>query len=203
MQPWQPLLNWWFASDELAATARSFEVAAARQSLWFGKRDEQDAQARLLFGQSVEQALAGQLNWSDDAQGWLANLILLDQLPRMIFRNTAQAFAGDLQARALLTRGLEQGFDQRLPAIARVFAYLVYEHAEDLALQHKAVELFASLREHAQGEDLPLFENFLDYAKRHLVVIERFGRFPHRNEILGRPSTEAELAFLREPGSRF
>jgi uncharacterized protein (DUF924 family) len=199
MQPWQPLLDWWFGADGSAT-----EIAAARQGLWFGKRDSQDREAEARFGVLVEQALAGELQgWTDDPQGWLAQLILLDQLPRMIFRDTPRAFAGDGLARPLLQNGLDCGWDRRLASIQRVFAYLIFEHAEDLPLQNRAVELFADLFNEAAVDERPLFANFLDFAERHQQVIARFGRFPHRNAILGRACTDEEQAFLREPGSRF
>ena len=199
MSTWQPLLDWW-----LGAEGSATEVAAARQGLWFGKRDSQDLEAEARFGALVERALAGDLkDWLDDPQGWLAQLILLDQLPRMIFRDTPRAFAGDSRARPLLQDGLERGWDRRLTPIQRVFAYLVFEHAEDLPLQDRAVELFADLLNEAAVDERPLFANFLDFAERHQRVIARFGRFPHRNAILGRACTDEEQAFLREPGSRF
>ncbi|MBZ9663766.1 DUF924 domain-containing protein [Pseudomonas sp. LMG 31766] len=199
MHVWQPLLDWWFGADGSAT-----EVSAARHGLWFGKRDSQDREAEVRFGALVEQALAGELHgWADDPQGWLAQLILLDQLPRMIFRDTPRAFAGDSLARPLLRSGLDRGWDRRLTPIQRVFAYLVFEHAEDLSLQDRAVELFADLLNEATAAERPLFASFLDFAERHQRVIARFGRFPHRNVILGRTSTDEEQAFLREPGSRF
>ncbi|WP_417705346.1 DUF924 family protein [Pseudomonas sp.] len=199
MHAWQPLLDWWFGAGGSAS-----EVAAARHGLWFGKRDSQDREAEVRFGAQVEQALAGELQgWADDPQGWLAQLILLDQLPRMIFRDTPRAFAGDSLARPLLRDGLNRGWDRRLTPIQRVFAYLVFEHAEDLPLQDRAVELFADLLNEAAADERPLFANFLDFAERHQRVIARFARFPHRNAILGRASTDEEQAFLREPGSRF
>ncbi|SFO74149.1 Uncharacterized conserved protein, DUF924 family [Ectopseudomonas composti] len=200
MQAWQPLLDWWFGADHGTAT----EVAAARQGLWFGKRDSQDREAEARFGVLVEQALAGELQgWTDDPHGWLAQLILLDQLPRMIFRDTPRAFAGDPLARQLLSDGLYRGWDRQLTPIQRVFAYLIFEHAEDLPLQNRAVELFGELLVEAATNEQPLFANFLDFAERHQQVIARFGRFPHRNAILGRASSDEEQAFLREPGSRF
>lgn len=200
MQPWQPLLDWWFGT----APGSAGEVAAARQGLWFGKRDSQDEEARERFAAWVEQALAGELQgWQATAPGWLARLILLDQLPRMIFRDTPRAFAGDPLAQALLQRGLEQGLDRQLASIERVFAYIVFEHAEDLVLQERAVELFGELHQQAGADERSLFAGFLDFAERHRRVIARFGRFPHRNLILGRVSSDEEQAFLREPGSRF
>lgn len=180
------------------------EVAASRRTLWFGKQDHQDDQARVLFGGLVEQALAGQLqDWQAEPDGWLATLLLLDQLPRMIYRDSPRAFAGDSLARPLALHGLALGWDQQLPAIQRVFAYLVLEHAEDLTLQHQAVQLFHTLQEQAAPSERGLFAGYLDYAERHQQVIARFARFPHRNQILGRSSSAEESAFLLEPGSRF
>lgn len=200
MHAWQPLLDWWFGADPGTAT----EIAAARHGLWFGKRDSQDREAEARFGAQVEQALAGGLReWGDDPQGWLALLILLDQLPRMIFRDTPRAFAGDSLARPLLRDGLDRGWDRRLAPIQRVFAYLIFEHSEDLSLQNRAVGLFTDLLNEAADDERAVFAGYLDFAERHQRIIARFGRFPHRNAILARSSTDEEQAFLREPGSRF
>ena len=202
--PWQPLLDWWFGAAGCGTGVTAAEVAASRTALWFGKQDSQDEQAREQFAALVEQALAGQLqDWQGEPEGWLAKLLLLDQLPRMIFRDTPRAFAGDLLARPLALHGLAQGWDQQLPPIQRVFTYLVLEHAEDLVLQDQAVQLFQVLREQAVAAERGLFADYLDYAVRHQQVIARFGRFPHRNQILGRTSSTEESAFLLEPGSRF
>jgi uncharacterized protein (DUF924 family) len=121
----------------------------------------------------------------------------------MIYRNTPKAFAGDARAQHLVHDGLVQGGDVLLAPIQRVFVYLVLEHAENLALQEQAVLQFGALREHAAADEQALFADFLDFAQRHRAVIARFGRFPHRNAILGRDSTAAELAYLAEPGSGF
>lgn len=197
--PWQALLDWWFGPSVTAA-----EVAASRTALWFAKQERQDELAREQFGGLVEQALAGQLvGWQNVPEGWLATLLLLDQLPRMIFRDTPRAFAGDLLARPLALHGLSQGWDQQLSPIQRVFAYLVLEHAEDLALQNQAVQLFHALHQQAAVAKRELFAGYLDYAERHQQVIARFGRFPHRNQVLGRISSAEESVFLLEPGSRF
>ncbi|SHL19763.1 DUF924 family protein [Phytopseudomonas punonensis] len=199
MAPWQPLLDWWFGPSGSAE-----QSAAEKHSLWFGKRDDQDAEARERFGSLVEQALAGDLlDWSADPRGWLANVLLLDQLPRMIHRDTPLAFAGDAQARALVEEGITLGWDRRLSPLQRVFIYLVFEHAENHLQQIRSVQLFAELSEGSSATERELFAGFLDYAQQHQRVIERFGRFPHRNEILGRVSTADELRFLAEPGSRF
>lgn len=198
MQPWQHLLDWWFG-----APAAPGEQATRQNGLWFGYRPEQDAEARERFGSEVERALRGELHWASEPRGWLAELICLDQLTRMIHRGTPRAFAGDVCAQALLEDGLRQGWERQLTDLERVFCYLVLEHAEDLSRQDRAVAAFAELLSRQTGADRPAFQSFLDYAEAHRRVIARFGRFPHRNAILGRPSTAEEQAFLAEPGSSF
>src|SRR5690606_32287203 len=136
-------------------------------------------------------------------QGRLALIILLDQFPRNMYRETPQAFAFDAKARALTLEGLQAGDDQALRPIERVFFYLPLEHAEDLALQHRCVELFETLAASLPEETRKSFDGFTDFARKHRVIVERFGRFPHRNAILGRESTDEEIAFLRTPGSSF
>ncbi|MCY1285537.1 hypothetical protein D9M68_405470 [compost metagenome] len=199
MQPWRPLLDWWFGSANSAA-----EVAAQRHGLWFGKRTRQDAEARERFGALVEQALAGGLgDWTATAEGWLALILLLDQLPRMIHRDSPRAFGGDARARALVAEGLAQGRERALAPIRQVFVYLVLEHAEDLASQELSVARARALVDAALPAERGLFADFLDYAERHRQVIARFGRFPHRNATLGRASTADELTYLQEPGAGF
>ncbi|WP_447774087.1 DUF924 family protein [Pseudomonas chlororaphis] len=197
--PWQPLLDWWFGSAEKPA-----DIVAEKGKLWFGKRDSQDLEARERFGDLVEQALTGGLTeWAQRPQGWLALVLLLDQLPRMLYRETPKSFAGDLRAQALVAQGIAADFDRQLPAMQRSFIYLVFEHCENLAVQNEAISRFAALQDEQPPEDRPVFADQLDYAERHQKIIARFGRFPHRNRILGRESTPEELAFLREPGSSF
>ncbi|AZD96299.1 DUF924 family protein [Pseudomonas chlororaphis] len=197
--PWQPLLDWWFGSAEKPA-----DIVAEKGKLWFGKRDSQDLEARERFGDLVEQALAdGLTEWAQRPQGWLALVLLLDQLPRMLYRETPKSFAGDLRAQALVAQGIAADFDRQLPATQRSFIYLVFEHCENLAVQNEAISRFAALHDEQPPEDRPVFADQLDYAERHRKIIARFGRFPHRNRILGRESTPEELAFLREPGSSF
>ncbi|MFC4860086.1 DUF924 family protein [Pseudomonas sp. MAHUQ-62] len=199
MQPWQPLLDWWFGPEASAS-----QTAAARQGLWFGKKDHQDAEARERFGGLVEQALDGGLaNWAERPDGWLALVLLLDQLPRMIYRNDPRAFAGDARAQALVADGLVRGQERDLAPIRQIFIYLVLEHAEDLASQERALYRYRLLLDAADAAERKLFEGFLDFSERHRVVIARFGRFPHRNSVLGRASSDEESVFLREPGSRF
>lgn len=197
--PWQDLLGWWFGQGRTAQ-----QVVNEKQPLWFGYQPEQDREARERFGDLCDQALAGGLQeWTDSEQGWLALILLLDQLPRMIHRGTPQAFAGDERARQLVSEGMAQGRDRLLAPIERVFIYLVLEHAENLADQDLAVAHFLTLRDRAAAEERPSFEGFLDFAERHRDVIARFGRFPHRNAILGRASSDAEQSYLARPGSGF
>ncbi len=197
--PWQDLLHWWFGQGTSAT-----EIAAEKQRLWFGYRPQQDAEARERFGALVEQALNGDLqDWAELPEGWLALVLLLDQLPRMIHRDTPLAFAGDERAQQLVRDGLAHGGDMLLSPIQRVFIYLVLEHAENLAVQDLAVAHFTALRDIAAEHEQALFRDFLDYAERHREVISRFGRFPHRNAILGRDSSDAEQSFLQQPGSSF
>lgn len=197
--PWQPLLEWWFGTLESPN-----EIAAGQGALWFGKRDSQDLDAQTRFGNWVEQALAGGLTeWAQSPEGWLALVLLLDQLPRMIFRDTPKAFSGDLRAQALVAQGIATDFDRQLQPIQRVFIYLVFEHCENLAVQDEAVARYSDLVAQQPERDRALFSDYLDFAERHQQVIARFGRFPHRNAVLGRTSTAEELAFLSQPGSRF
>jgi uncharacterized protein (DUF924 family) len=197
--PWQPLLEWWFGNCELSS-----EVAAQKGRLWFGKRDSQDLEARERFGDWVEQALAGGLTeWTQRPEGWLALVLLLDQVPRMIFRDTPKSFSGDLRAQALVAQGIAADFDRQLRPIQRVFIYLVFEHCENLAVQNEAVSRYIDLAAQQPEADQPLFADYLDYAEKHQKVIAQFGRFPHRNAVLGRESTAEELVFLSRPGSRF
>jgi len=197
--PWQPLLDWWFGSSGSAN-----ETAADKGGLWFGKRDSQDREAQMRFEDWVEQALAGGFtDWAQRPEGWLALVLLLDQLPRMIYRDTPQSFSGDLRAQALVAQGIAADFDRQLQPIQQVFIYLVLEHCEQLAVQNEAVSRFVELVSQQPEADRAVFADNLDYAERHRDVIARFGRFPHRNAVLGRASTAEELEFLARPGSRF
>jgi len=166
---------------------------------WFRKDAGFDAEIRSRFLLGVEAALAGQLNaWADDRQDMLAQLILLDQFPRNLFRGEAKAFAGDPQARRLAELALDRAWDKGLSAVEKLFVYLPFEHSEALADQERSVALFSALAAEHPGCD-----GFLDYAHRHHEVIARFGRFPHRNAALGRPSTPEETSYLAQPGSGF
>jgi uncharacterized protein (DUF924 family) len=165
---------------------------------WFRKDAAFDAAIRERFGDALARGLAGAFGeWCGEPRGALARVVLLDQFTRNAFRDTPRAFAGDARALATADDAIRRGFDASLDRYERWFLYIPYEHSEDLAMQRRALELFGALARD-EGLDGPL-----RYAKRHAEIIERFGRFPHRNAILGRESTPEEIAFLREPGSSF
>ena len=167
---------------------------------WFRKDERFDAAIRTRFGALIEDAVAGGLTQWDalGAEGTLARILLLDQFTRNAYRGTAASFAGDLLALAASERLVDSGAHLTLSPVQRQFAYLPFEHAENARMQERSVELFSALAQEHAG-----FAEVLDYAHRHRGVIARFGRFPHRNAILGRASTPEELAFLAQPGSSF
>lgn len=166
---------------------------------WFRKDAAFDAAIRERFGADVELALSSAATEGTD-EALLANLLLLDQFTRNIFRNTPRAFAGDAQALVIAVLLVSTGRDKNLSPWQRWFAYLPFEHSESLLDQERAVALFAALRREMRHE---AFDSAYDYAVRHREVIARFGRFPHRNIILGRASTAEEIEFLKQPGSSF
>lgn len=155
---------------------------------------------RERFGAAVDAALAGTLGAEWQAEP-LAEILLLDQFTRNLFRGQARAFAGDARACALARQMVDQGADLALAPLQRWFVYLPFEHAEDGALQAESVRLFTTLVDAAPGS--AELASALDYAKRHQDVVQRFGRFPHRNAALGRVSTDEERLYLAQPGSGF
>lgn len=186
----QAILDFWFGRPGTAeyGTERDF---------WFRKDSAFDAELRGRFGVAIESALDGGFSEWTSPRGTLARIILLDQFTRNAFRDTPRAFAGDALALALSEEAIGRGDDRALIAVERWFVYMPFEHAESLSAQERAVELFRRL-----GEETGLTGQ-LAWAEKHARVIHRFGRFPHRNAILGRESTPDEIAFLAKPGSRF
>jgi uncharacterized protein (DUF924 family) len=186
------VLDFWFG-------ATGTPEHGAWRTLWFEKNAATDRAIAQRFGALIEQALRGELDaWAAQPAGALARIIVLDQFTRNAFRDTPRAFAGDGRALQAARALVDARHDAALTPLERSFAYMPFEHAEALAMQDEAVRLFIGLAAAA-----PELAESLDYAQRHRAVIARFGRFPHRNAVLGRPSTPEELAFLREPGSRF
>lgn len=169
----------------------------ADSSRWFDKDPENDRAMRERFGEAHEAACRGELDhWREDPAQCLALVILLDQLSRNLHRDSPEAFAQDERTQEIVLEGLSRGHDRALPLDRRGFFYMPLMHAEDPDLQARSVELFSALKEEGVG-------SFYSYAVRHKEIVDRFGRFPHRNEILGRASTAEEAEFLEQPGSSF
>jgi uncharacterized protein (DUF924 family) len=161
---------------------------------WFRSNPALDQEMRFRLGDAVDRAAAGEFDsWAATPDGALSLVLLLDQLPRNIHRSTARAFAQDAKARQVAKAALARGFDRAVAPPRRTFFYLPLEHSEDLADQERSVALFTALGDEVQ----------LDYARRHRDVIARFGRFPHRNALIGRESTEAEIEFLADRDEPF
>lgn len=195
------VLAFWFEQPLHAPGLALAERQALQQNrqAWFLKSDAFDESCRSQFGALCEQALAGGLDsWNANTQSALARIVLLDQVPRNIFRGTPRAFAGDAAARAATEALLAHGALDHYTRYEQVFALLPLEHAEDSKAQEESVRLFEGL---AARE--PELASNADYARRHGDVVLRFGRFPHRNAILGRPSTAEEAEFLKGPNSSF
>lgn len=187
----QSVLDFWFAPKGEAEHNRS-------RAVWFKKDNTFDAAIRTRFGVLIERALDGAIaQWNATPDGAVAEIVVLDQFTRNAYRDTPRAFAGDARALAAARTLIATGADRALPGVRRQFAYLPFEHAEDLATQEESVRLFKQLARDDPQADI------VAYAERHHAIIARFGRFPHRNAILGRESTPEEQAFLREPGSSF
>ena len=194
------VLEFWFGDKD-----DDVSVAKQKGRVWFGKDDNFDRDIKERFGALVEEL--GGTTFSPcaslSARERLAKIIVLDQFPRNIFRGTDRAFAFDSRALALSLAGLERQQDQELRFIERTFFYLPLEHSEELEHQELSVALFRQLANAVPEAGKKTFAGFLDFAIRHREIIARFGRFPHRNQILGRPSTLEETDFLTQPGSSF
>jgi uncharacterized protein (DUF924 family) len=181
------ILEFWFGPPPHAARTE-----------WFVKNPAFDATIRARFGDALETALASTVRVPDgDVYDTLAHVVLLDQFTRNAFRDTARAFAGDGRALAAAIALVAAGRDAGLDRYERWFLYMPFEHAEDLAMQQRSIELFTRLRDETGDAGQ------LEWAEKHAAIVRRFGRFPHRNALLGRASTPEEIAFLSEPGSRF
>ena len=176
--------------DEIVA----FWFETLKPEDWYRKNPAIDAAITERFSATYEALKTGvPPEWLAEPKGMLAAIIVLDQFPRNMFRDDPRAFATDRAALALAKRAIGEGTDMRLAPEQRAFIYMPFQHAETREDQARSVELFTALGD----------PNNLDFAPRHQPIIERFGRFPHRNSVLGRASTAEELAFLQEPGSSF
>jgi uncharacterized protein (DUF924 family) len=192
--------EYWFgnALEDAAVTARE------QAGLWWSKSPELDNEMRRRFEGCVIKAGSGELDhWASNPQDRLALILLTDQFPRSIYRDSARAFAFDTKALSLARDGVDLDFDTSLRPLEKVFFYLPLEHSESLADQQRSVSLFRKLKDEASSDEKPTFADYLEFALRHRDIISRFGRFPHRNKALGRISTPDELSFLQQPGSGF
>jgi uncharacterized protein (DUF924 family) len=188
---WIEVLAFWFGAPESPEFGRP-------RAAWFVKSAAFDAEIRDRFLATHEAAASGALDvWAARPLGALALAVVLDQFPRNMFRGTPRAFATDPRALDLARAIVARGFDAAMLPVQRWFAYLPFEHAEDLGAQRESLRLFERIAAEAGGAGT------FAYAMRHYAVIARFGRFPHRNATLGRASTPEETAFLKEPGSSF
>jgi uncharacterized protein (DUF924 family) len=182
------VLGFWFGAPPFS-----------RRAEWFRKDAAFDGQIRQRFGSLNKSALRGAIDaWRADPLPALARLIVLDQFSRNLHRNSARAFAGDALALVAAQDIVARGWDSGYAPVQRWFVYLPFEHAEDVAMQRESLRLFAGL-----AHDAPDEADTVEWAQKHHDVIQRFGRFPHRNVALGRVSTAEELEFLAQPGSGF
>ncbi len=185
------ILEFWFGKTSELNYGKKREI-------WFTKDPLFDEQLRKRFYTDYQLATTGSLDtWQDSARSCLALILLLDQIPRNIFRGQIEAFATDFKAIIAAQKAIEQGFDQQMQPVERWFIYLPFEHSENMEHQRRCIELFAQLK------DDPESAYAIDYAEQHFKIMQRFGRFPHRNAILGRESTPEEIEFLKQENSSF
>ena len=185
------VLDFWFGREDEPGYGES-------RAEWFRKDPGFDAAVQKLFGELYEEAAAGQLDgWRDDARDCLALVIVLDQFPRNMFRGDGRTHATDAKALETSKYAVEHALDRELPAFQRMFLYMPFMHSENASDQLRSVELFGRLADEPGAPDVT------SYAVGHMKIVERFGRFPHRNEILGRATTPEEAEFLKTEDSSF
>jgi len=195
----EEILCFWF--DEPSGRE---PVSPDRQQMWFGKNPRIDQSIRERFEANVMAAARGDYeHWRAEPEGTLALILLLDQFPRNMYRDSARAYAFDEQALKICLEGIRAGRDRPLRIVERAFFYLPMEHAENIKMQERSVRAFEALCKDAPESMKETCRGFLEYAHRHRAIISRFGRFPHRNSALGRRTTPEEETFLKEPGSSF
>ena len=195
----EDVLNFW-----LGTLDENGQADAAHTKSWFTKDPAFDQAIRDRFGAVHSAIVAGKLEgWLELPRGCLAYVIVLDQFSRNMFRDSARMFAQDGQALKAAEAAVERGWDKPMAFDERGFVYMPFMHSEDLAAQDRGVALFSAFRDELQGKPRERIEMSLGYANGHRDIIKRFGRFPHRNALLGRPSTPEETEFLTQPGSSF
>ena len=195
------VLSYWFGDDISYDHAPS--IVDRIKNVWFAGSDDVDNEIRKRFADDIAGVTEETLSQLNSSRDKLAVIILLDQFPRNIFRESSEAFAKDHMALKLAKELIRSNENVELEPIQRVFVYLALEHAENVEDQSLSVKKYEELLEEVDEGLKSIYESFLEYAIRHKVIIDRFGRFPHRNEILGRESTKEEIEFLKQPGSSF
>jgi len=199
MQKQQEILDFWFG--ELFADGI---CQKEKKDKWWKKNQEFDELIKNKFGDEVIKAIEGEYtDWENTPEDMLALIILLDQFTRNIYRGKKEMYAGDKRAQELAFKAIAQGFDRELSLAKRQFIYMPLMHAEDKDTQKQCVRLFRSLKDEVVEHLKETVTFNLGYAERHLAIIQQFGRFPHRNKILGRNSTPEEIIFLQQPDSSF
>jgi len=193
------VLDFWFANDVLDSPRLD-----SRMNRWFGNDEELDSQIREEFGPLVNLASDGKLmNWTETPEGRLALIILLDQFRRNIYRGLAEAFSRDNMAIRICIEGTVAGDYKYLKPIQRLFFFMPLQHSESLKIQKKSVSIFSALAESVSETFRETFLTTVDFAELHHDIIAEFGRFPHRNSVLGRKNTAAEAAYLASDNPSF
>ncbi len=200
MKSYEEVYEYWFGKGSLTDPS----YMQQRSKLWFGKDEKVDAEMRTRFGSWLtEPPDPALLKWKVARKGTISLVILHDQFPRNIHRGTPKMYAWDEYALKLAREALGEGIHESVSVFEAMFLILPFEHSEKVADQEESVQLFSDLRNRCPRGLESFGDGMLNFAIRHLNIVEQFGRFPHRNEILGRKSTRAELEFLESPGSGF
>ena len=188
----------------LGPSLDSPEAASARREWWYRGGPAADEEVRRRFGALLPRACAGELTtWQDTPDGALALILLLDQFTRNLYRNTRDAYAGDALAFKIVNRAIDGGLDRDLHSVSRIWLYHPFHHAEQIENQDRGLDLLNAVLRAAPPPWHPYVERSIKGWTRHRNIVARFGRFPHRNDVLGRPSTDEERAFLAENGESF
>lgn len=192
------VLDFWFGD------AADPDNVKRRGKFWFAATEAQDRAIRERFGSLHGRAQRGELDhWATDPQSALALILLLDQFTRNLYRGTASAFANDRRALAISGDGIARGLDGSLGVVERAFWYMPFQHCEDREVQRESVRLYKALLDDSPAALAPFSKNTYEFAVLHCEIVERFGRFPHRNELLGRSSSSEEKEYLDHGGQRF
>ncbi|MCB1827754.1 MAG: DUF924 domain-containing protein [Coxiellaceae bacterium] len=190
----EDILSFWFGHVE-----ETIVPSENRARIWFGESVEIDAEIKSRFSEVYDAALMGECDsWMETGRGQLALIILLDQFSRHIFRNTPKAYEQDERALAICVDGIKRELDHDLSLIERVFFYFPFLHSEKLEYQEQSIHAYQTLSELAFAETRVIYDSFLKFANHHYTLVQRFGRFPQRNKVLGRMSTPEESAYLKE-----